>query len=53
MTAAQQKLMMSLWEAGGHSQVELAELFGVARSTIQRTIARNEAKQKLEQANAI
>jgi len=35
---------MSLYEKGEHSQAELAELFGVARSTVYRTIQWESAK---------
>lgn len=35
---------MSLHEKGEHTQAVLAELFGVARSTVYRTIQRELAK---------
>lgn len=35
---------MSLHEKGEHTQAERAELFGVARSTVYRTIQRELAK---------
>ncbi|MEX5307562.1 recombinase family protein [Kocuria sp. CPCC 205258] len=53
LTAAQQDLVMSLWGEESHSQVELAGIFGVSRATIQRTIARHESKQKLEQGRSV
>ena len=52
LSAAQQNLVMSLWGEGSHSQVELAGILGVSRATIQRTIARHEAKTKLEQTSS-
>jgi len=32
--------VVNLWNAGKHTTLELAELFGVARSTVYRAIAR-------------
>lgn len=40
LSAAQQKHLVDLWSAGTHTQAELAELFGVARSTVYRTLRR-------------
>ena len=40
----QRRHLMSLHEKGEHTQAELAELFGVARSTVYRTIQRELAK---------
>lgn len=38
---------MSLQEKGEHTQAELAELFGVTRSTVYRTIQRELAKRTI------
>lgn len=43
-SALQCRHLMSLYEKGEHSQAELADLFGVARSTVYRTIQRDSAK---------
>lgn len=40
LTKAQHQHLMALYDAGEHTSAELAELFGVARSTIYRTIER-------------
>lgn len=40
LTKAQHQHLMDLHDAGEHTGAELAELFGVARSTIYRTIKR-------------
>ena len=40
LSAAQQKHLMEVYNAGTHTTAELAELFNVARSTIYRTIQR-------------
>ncbi|NKX94268.1 recombinase family protein [Sanguibacter hominis ATCC BAA-789] len=40
LSSAQQTHLVELWRAGTHTQTELAELFGVARSTVYRTIQR-------------
>lgn len=40
LTKAQHNHLMALHQAGEHTSAELAELFGVARSTIYRTIER-------------
>jgi len=37
---AQEKHLVELWRAGRHTSAELAELFGVARSTIYRAVQR-------------
>lgn len=42
LTAAQRRHLLQLHVAGEHTQAELAELFGVARSTVYRTIQRGE-----------
>ena len=44
LSALQRGHLLSLHERGEHSQAELAELFGVARSTVYRTIQRELAK---------
>ncbi len=44
LSVLQRRHLMSLHEMGKHSQAELAELFGVARSTAYRTIQRELAK---------
>ncbi len=36
----QEQHLVGLWRAGGHTSLELAELFGVARSTVYRAIHR-------------
>lgn len=43
LSAAQQRHLMEIHEAGTHSTAEVAELFNVARSTIYRTIDRQMA----------
>jgi len=40
LTKAQHRHLMALHQGGEHTSAELAELFGVARSTIYRTIGR-------------
>lgn len=45
LSPARQKHLIMLWEAGSHTQVELAELFEVSRTTIYREIKRHEAAQ--------
>ncbi|WP_078327631.1 recombinase family protein [Mycobacteroides salmoniphilum] len=40
LTKAQHRHLLTLHQGGEHTSAELAELFGVARSTIYRTIAR-------------
>jgi DNA invertase Pin-like site-specific DNA recombinase len=40
LTARQQAHLVELHRAGGHTSAELAELFGVARATVYRAIAR-------------
>lgn len=37
---AQEKHLVELWHAGKHTSAELAELFGVARSTVYRAVQR-------------
>jgi DNA invertase Pin-like site-specific DNA recombinase len=44
LTAAQSRHLLQLHAAGEHSQAELAELFGVARSTVYRTIQRSQLR---------
>jgi DNA invertase Pin-like site-specific DNA recombinase len=39
LTARQQAHLLELHRAGGHTSAELAELFGVARATVYRTVA--------------
>jgi len=39
--ARQEAHVAELYRAGGHTTAELAELFGVARSTIYRALQRN------------
>jgi DNA invertase Pin-like site-specific DNA recombinase len=39
---SQEAHLIVLWRAGGHTSAELAELFGVARSTVYRAIKRAE-----------
>ena len=41
LKAAQQTHLITLWHAGTHTSAELAELFGVARSTVYRTVQRH------------
>ncbi len=43
LSAGQQAHLMKLHDAGEHTGAELAELFGVARSTVYRTIQRHAA----------
>jgi DNA-directed RNA polymerase specialized sigma24 family protein len=38
--ARQQAHLVELHRAGGHTSAELAELFGVARATVYRAVAR-------------
>ena len=45
LTRAQQRHLMKLVAEGQHTQSELAELFGVGRTTIYRTIRRNQPPQ--------
>ncbi|WP_276321335.1 hypothetical protein [Kocuria rosea] len=40
----QRRHLTSLHEKGEHSQAELAELFGVPRSAVYRTVQRESAK---------
>lgn len=40
LTPAQTKHLVGLWQAGEHTQGDLAELFTVSRSTVQRTLTR-------------
>lgn len=42
LSRAQQRHLMKLVTEGQHTQTELAELFGVGRTTIHRTIRRNQ-----------
>lgn len=51
LNARQPAHLIALHEAGEHSTAELAELFGVGRSTVYRTIAR-EASQSASRASA-
>ena len=44
LSVLQRRHLMSLYEKREHTQAELAELFGVARSTVYRTIQRELAK---------
>ncbi len=39
----QEALLVGLWQAGEHTSAELADLFGVARSTVYRAIKRAES----------
>lgn len=39
---AQEAHLIELWRAGKHTSTELAELFSVARSTIYRTVQRED-----------
>ena len=41
LSPKQEAHLVSLYRAGGHTTVELAELFGVARSTIYRAVERS------------
>jgi DNA invertase Pin-like site-specific DNA recombinase len=43
LTARQQAHLLELHRAGGHTSAELAELFGVARATVYRTVTRASA----------
>jgi DNA invertase Pin-like site-specific DNA recombinase len=36
----QEQHLLELWQAGAHTTLELAELFGVSRSTVYRAIQR-------------
>ena len=40
LSRTQEAHLVGLWRAGGHTSLELAELFGVARSTVYRAIQR-------------
>ncbi len=40
LKANQEAHLVDLWRAGGHTTIELAELFDVARSTVYRAIER-------------
>ncbi len=40
----QEAHLVDLWNASGHTSLELAELFGVARSTVYRAIQRAQAR---------
>jgi len=40
LSAAQQRHLLTVHAAGEHTQAELAELFGVARSTVYRAVQR-------------
>jgi len=42
LESSQEAHLIDLWRAGGHTSAELAELFGVARSTVYRAIKRAE-----------
>ena len=44
LSALHRRHLLSLHEKGEHTQAELAELFGVARSTVYRTIQRESTK---------
>lgn len=44
LSILQRRHLMTLHEQGEHNQAELAELFGVSRATIHRTIQRETAK---------
>ncbi|MFF0903810.1 UNVERIFIED_CONTAM: helix-turn-helix domain-containing protein [Kocuria sp. CPCC 205316] len=46
LSPARQRHLIMLWEAGSHTQVELAELFEISRTTIYREIKRYEAAQR-------
>jgi DNA-binding MarR family transcriptional regulator len=37
---AQELHLVQLWRAGSHTSAELAEIFGVARSTVYRAVQR-------------
>ena len=43
LTARQQAHLVELHRAGGHTSAELAELFGIARATVYRTVTRASA----------
>jgi DNA invertase Pin-like site-specific DNA recombinase len=49
LTARQQAHLVELHRAGGHTSAELAELFGVGRATVYRTVARAAAAAGAEQ----
>ncbi len=40
LTANQEAHLVAFWRAGGHTTLDLAELFTVARSTVYRAIQR-------------
>lgn len=40
LNPAQEGHLVELWHAGRHTSAELAELFGVARSTVYRAVQR-------------
>jgi len=42
LNPAQEKHLVELWRAGQHTTGELAELFGIARSTVYRAVQRAE-----------
>ncbi len=44
LTTRQQAHLLALHEAGEHTSAELAELFGVGRATVYRTIQAAQAK---------
>jgi DNA invertase Pin-like site-specific DNA recombinase len=44
LTVSQEKHLVSLYRAGGHTTSEIAELFGVARSTVYRAVQRGGAE---------
>ena len=46
LSPAQEAHLMALHNAGEHTSSEIAELFGVARSTVYRAIARSERQQQ-------
>ena len=45
LNAKQEKHLIGLWRAGTHNDGDLAEIFGVARSTVYRTRKRVEARE--------
>ena len=48
LSPLQRRQLMVLHAQGEHSQSELAELFGVARSTVYRTVQRESATSRSE-----
>lgn len=42
LSPKQQAHLVDLYRAGGHTSAELAELFGVARSTVYRAVVRGQ-----------